>query len=411
MPVAPSAVILALVLLAPAACRREGPSPPPGTDTGPGPDAASDARIDQGSPETATDLVRPAGGPTLVTFNAGLARNFVPYAEERLPHVLDAVAGLDADVVCLQEVWEDGDVEALLEAAGETFPHAHRVRTEEEPRGPAACTEAETAPLLACVQEHCADTEDLTGCVMANCATEFGGISPGCTTCLAAHIAEPVEDIIAACLSGSSTMLFGGRNGLLLLSRTPLLAPDHLVLDSFFTQRAVLAAGVETPAGTLQVFCTHLNAALSEVTYRGPFASWEEEQAAQAAAVLAWMETRAGEAPRALLGDMNCGPDLPPEIAGEFPETFASLTAAGLESPYLALFSPPCTWCGDNPLTGGGDSHVIDHVLLGGTAAAGATAKRILDGTVVILTGDGPAQLPLSDHFGVGVTLAWGASR
>ena len=41
----------------------------------------------------------------VVTYNVGLARGFVDYADQRAEPVAAAVAALDADVVCLQEVW------------------------------------------------------------------------------------------------------------------------------------------------------------------------------------------------------------------------------------------------------------------------------------------------------------------
>ncbi len=371
----------------------------PGADTTP---------ADTTSPDTTSpDTEAPVEGTTFVTYNLGLARNFVPFAAERFADVIAAVAALDADVVCLQEVWEDDDVAALLAATADAFPHARTFETSEDPDAGASCTAEETDPLLACVEEFCSETDDLTGCVLGNCGAEFGGVSQPCATCLAAHISEPIDDIVAACLTGGGQLLFGGRNGLVILSRLPLGDGDHMALDSFFTQRAVLWQEVVTDAGNVHVFCTHLNAALEEVEYGGAFESWEAEQAHQADQVLTWIEDRAGDNPdRVLLGDMNAGPAAPPEITGEFEETYAKFTDAGYSSPYLAQPSPPCTWCADNPLTGSETSRVIDHVLLHGAPAAGETeAQRILTETITVDGVDGPEDVPLSDHYGVAVTV------
>jgi endonuclease/exonuclease/phosphatase family metal-dependent hydrolase len=395
--------LFALLLAHPIACDSGGGDGGPGADT----TAADTSSPDTVTPDTAPDGPTPAEGFTVVTYNLGLARNFVPFAEERLADVIAAVAALDADVVCLQEVWEDADRDALLAATADAFPNAQIFETTEDEGAGAACTAEETDPLLACVQEFCAETDDLTGCVLGNCGTQFGAVSQPCATCLAAHISEPIDDIIAACLTGGSQLLFGGRNGLVLLSRLPLGDGGHMALDSFFTQRAVLWQEVITDAGPVHVFCTHLNAALDEVEYGGAFESWEAEQAHQADQLLAWMEDRTGGVQdRILLGDMNSGPAVPPELTGEVEEVFAKFTDAGLTNPYLALDTPPCTWCADNPLTGSEDSSVIDHVLLGGAPAQGtATPVRILTETITVEGVDGAEEIPLSDHYGVAMTL------
>ena len=50
---------------------------------------------------------------SVLTWNVGLAYGFVPYSPERQPAVVDAVAALDADVVCLNEVWTEADIAAI----------------------------------------------------------------------------------------------------------------------------------------------------------------------------------------------------------------------------------------------------------------------------------------------------------
>src|SRR5262245_56122168 len=57
-----------------------------------------------------------AGPATIVTWNLGLAPGFVDFAAERAQLGAEAVAGLDADVVCLQEVWQEEDVAKVLAA-------------------------------------------------------------------------------------------------------------------------------------------------------------------------------------------------------------------------------------------------------------------------------------------------------
>jgi endonuclease/exonuclease/phosphatase family metal-dependent hydrolase len=77
-----------------------------GADTAPTDGPVGDAPVV--SPTLPEDLPDPlpSGAPnvTLATFNTGLAAT-IKGASQRLPVIIDAVKQLDADVLCLQEVW------------------------------------------------------------------------------------------------------------------------------------------------------------------------------------------------------------------------------------------------------------------------------------------------------------------
>ena len=254
--------------------------------------------------------------------------------------------------------------------------------------------------------KNCATAEDLTGCVMQSCLAEFGALQPGCTQCLAANLSKPLEEIFAACTTGSAAMSYEGRNGLLLLARREFASTEHLVLDSFLLRRVVLHATFKDDPTHTHVFCTHLSAALSEVEYGGKFESWEAEQAAQIDQVLDWMGKVAGDLPAVLMGDMNCGPALPPAIAGSFPDNFAKFAAKGYDSPYVSRTGIECTWCSANSLVDDADSdQIIDHVLIKGLALLSEvpTAERILDDMVEVTVNEQVQQTNLSDHFGIWV--------
>ncbi|MEZ5169261.1 MAG: endonuclease/exonuclease/phosphatase family protein [Acidimicrobiia bacterium] len=57
------------------------------------------------------------------TFNAGLALNFVDFAEERAPVVAEELGELDTDLLVVQEVWEPEHVAMVEEAAAERYPN------------------------------------------------------------------------------------------------------------------------------------------------------------------------------------------------------------------------------------------------------------------------------------------------
>jgi hypothetical protein len=226
-------------------------------------------------------------GPSPVralTFNAGLATNFVGYAPERLDKIGPAVAGTQADVVCLQEVWTDAHAAKVAADLLATYPYQHRVvTTDPGAGGPAACSAAEADPLAVCVNANCIGAPSLAECALGNCFAEYSAASDGCKTCLAANIGQNSIDVIFdACAKGSSSLAFDGRNGLLLVSKTPLSDTGHVVLESYLNTRIALHATTTPASGEpLSVVCTHLTAVLPGVSYSGKYADWAAEQAAQ----------------------------------------------------------------------------------------------------------------------------------
>ncbi len=358
------------------------------------------------------DATAPAAATLrLTTWNAGLADGFVPYTPERRPLAIAAIAAIDADVVCLQEVWQDADVDAVIDGAAATFPHTYHVATNDDASVglPPACTPGEAGPLKVCVEAGCSAAPDLADCALSKCGPEFQATSLGCQTCMAANIALTIPEIFQACALGSSQFTFAGRNGLILLSRTPLKQPTMTVLESFLVKRAVISAQVDTPAGALPVLCTHLSAGLAQVKYAGKAASWEAEQAEQVVAVRALVASVADADGRAVvMGDTNSGPAIAPDIDGEAEANYVQLVGSDLVDPWVAQADRTCTWCADNPLTGypkGGT--LIDHVLLRGGAklATNATATRILDGPIEVEHDGAKVTVRLSDHYGVSVTV------
>jgi endonuclease/exonuclease/phosphatase family metal-dependent hydrolase len=241
---------------------------------------------------------------------------------------------------------------------------------------------------------------------MQSCLAEFGALQPGCTQCLAANLSKPLEEIFATCTTASAALSYQGRNGLILLSKRELDKTEHLVLDAFLIRRVVLHATFKDDPAKTHVFCTHLSAALSEMEYAGKYASWEEEQAAQIDQMLEWVDQQAGKGRVLVLGDMNCGPEVAPDITAAFPENYAKFDAAGYGDPYSLQAAAGCTWCTDNTLVEDTDANqIIDHVLIQGLAFMSEilTAERILDDLADVTVGETPQKSNLSDHFGVWV--------
>ena len=139
------------------------------------------------------------------TYNVGLARGFVDYASERQPFIIDALTQHESDLMCLQEVWDQPNIDALISGTQAQFPHNYWVKTERTEINP-GCGDEEVAPLVSCIQERCADVSpgELASCGLGQCGMEFDATSPECQTCIASNLGQTIEGIVASCEGGGA---------------------------------------------------------------------------------------------------------------------------------------------------------------------------------------------------------------
>ena len=321
----------------------------------------------------------------VATYNAGLAVGYLPHVTERVPHVIDALAALDVDVLFVQELWLDEHWAQLRERLRPTFPHALRPAAIAPPTP--SCSETQLAPLVACAKTHCGGLRDepLARCVVEHCAKHGLALPAGCLNCIASEIRGSIEDIATRCVGSVATesarggyaalLAYGGSFGTGLLSRAPLESPDELVYLATINARGAVYARTQG----MHVFATH-------------FSPGGAEQPPQVDALVRWVDTHAprGE-PAILLGDLNT-------TAGS--ALFGTLERAGFREPDVL----------DRRSTfnhGLGNGHVrddgwrIDHVLVRDVADH-VTSRRILDAPVTLASG---VRTTLSDHFGVLATI------
>lgn len=353
------------------------------------------------------------GEANLVTYNMGLARGFVSYADERVDAATEAMAEVDADAVCLQEIWlrQDGEykwqtdyIDTVLAATAKQYPYSYWHRSKNEGQA-TSCTPEEAAGLEACALEYCGDVGagELADCALEYCGDLFNAASTGCQSCIAANIGNPIDVIMATCVGGSGSSAYDGHNGLLLLSKKELIETNHVQFTSALTTRSALHAKVKLPGlGESDLFCTHLASDLSSILdYPGvDFGSYEEEQSYQIDALLSFVEEKATTDHTIVMGDMNTGPD-------ELPNNYQKFTDAGYDNFYLTAFEDTlCTFCAANTLNGGeGEGgETIDHILYQSDATPLMTG-RILQATQSIETSEGPIESNLSDHYGVQLIL------
>lgn len=349
----------------------------------------------------------PVVSGTFTTYNAGLAVGFVPGAVERTPLVADAIAGLEADVVCLQEVWSPEQVAAVEAAASSAFPHRYFPPADPVVDPAPACPDGMLDGLVECATESCGDLclDELVGCVQSSCAFDFVALEQTCLRCAFANVGGEIDAIADACASQTTEYAYGGSFGTGILSKHPILSTELEVFASTSNRRAVIHAVVELPSGPFDVYCTHLTAAFDSIPYPRDEGGWSEEQTVQVEGLRAFVDATAS-GPLVLMGDFNNGPDGEGLVSEEFGNY--QMLQQGFDTPYLDQ-DGRCTFCGDNPLVGGGgddaDSELIDHVFVRGLEAPTYAVARVLDGTVEHGTCGADITGAYSDHYGVQVTI------
>ncbi len=326
---------------------------------------------------------------TFVTYNTGLAHGAVALADQRLPLIEAHLAGIDADVICLQEVWTDEDAAAIVSALEDTYPYTFRQVTEDTSEPSTPCGIFKTYFLKRCVDRKCESqgisTEE---CVATGpCKAKYDALADDCKRCLAANTAAPTS----CALGGAQDFVSKGRNGLLLLSRHPIEHATYVPHDTLLVKRGMITADIQG----YHTICTHLSADLGVVPYPPgrDFESWEDEHAAQ---VLALGEAAPGGRCTVLMGDLNAGPE-DFGLTGELPENFKLLASEGY---HWYWESPRCTWCKDNPLAGSEVDKLIDYIMFNGCPdGLQFEYHRIMDDPIDIEGQTSPTRL--SDHYGV----------
>jgi endonuclease/exonuclease/phosphatase family metal-dependent hydrolase len=362
---------------------------------------------------------REAGELSFLTFNGAFGVGLADYPDERLAALIREIPRVEADVVCFNEVWQLPDVVRLVDALAEQYPHSHysvRSSTEATTGG---CSATEASALLNCLTGSCAAVtgDALVSCAVEHCATAFAGVDPGCQNCIISHQDQAASSIVDTCTTDSSNGTTGGeatlvhQNGLVLLSRFPLLDAEYFTLDSSLGDRGVLSARIEGNLVTsTQVFCTHLAANQPSIDYAGDYGSWAGEREAQVAQLLTLTDPKSRvDIAQVVLGDLNSGAATDRADAEE-PAAFERLVQAGFDAPYALSSESPCTWCTSNPLTESGSTSspgtIIDHVLLRGFPSdAEASSTRVLDEPVELDVNGQLVSSHYSDHFGVRVLL------
>lgn len=411
---------------------------------------------ESGEPREAQEVV-------LDTFNVALAGAFIPYEAERRQPIVDAIAVAEGDILCLQEVWEQSDKDAIEAAAAANFPHVVSFEDDlattvddptdqngdvpEPPEG-VPCPDIEpedpaTPDGVAildqmndacdCLRDECSTIEgsdegrtESAECASSSCVPAVGpllfGADPRQQRCYACVITQlptaTIGDIRSSCATvENQDLAFGGQNGVMILSRYPLSNPNNWVIPGTWNRRNIISATARLPNGAdLDVYCNHLTpifdgGTVNTFPYTGQYGlgdkgpgGWQAEQELQAEKLVAHVSERSDNRPAVMLGDFNAGREFPPDIVAEGEPTVDILESA-FEFAYTADYEPLCTFCSTNPVTDTENSVWIDHILLHNLSVeAVLSTERVYDEDVVDV-GEGE-MVPLSDHFGMRSVVA-----
>jgi len=375
-------------------------------------------------------------GPYLetLTYNVGLAPGVVPYATPRIAPVAEELAKFrDVGVMCLQEVWTDEARDAIL--ASLALPEEQVYYADTRGQGDAlegvnVCRPGQIDALASCARDACADwpEEEHARCTLDACGGEIVSLylrgGGDCLNCLVSSVGGSIDDAVGACTAPAPgvTHSYDGRNGVMLVSRWPLVNREAILLPSSIANRAALFASVELEGReTVELACAHISTwNRLPPSHRGPdgrksFKDWDEEMIAQIEIVSRRLRERAGGRPQIFLGDLNAGPEIGRHISAAAPKVWSRVQGLGFESPASRARTPFCSTCSSNTLRSpGSKSYLIDHVLyrdpIGGSRLEPACVRSLLDeGHLRYFRGyDGRMREEhLSDHYAVAVSFIY----
>jgi endonuclease/exonuclease/phosphatase family metal-dependent hydrolase len=355
------------------------------------------------------------GESVAVTFNAALGPGLdVPHVGARIGPVSEAVVEMPWDVLCLNEIWTDEAAAAILARLGLPDSHAFSHDTRGRNEDPAdRCAPGELDDGLDCIRRECPGLpdEDLSRCALDRCRAEGFSLlvkNRDCFDCVVASAGQSVEGIAQTCYGSGASKLYGGRNGVILVSRSPLRDTEAIELPSSYANRVALFATVDVGGRAIEVACTHITAARDLIPpTETEFADWNQEMIAQIALASERLEARAGGRPQLLLGDLNTGPSFDGDMDIDAEPVWNSILASGFLSPAATSRPSICSRCRGNLIAPTDGRLLIDHVLtrqLDGLAPS--CAAQAFDAPVTVIDSTGsPIMTNLSDHYGIAVRL------
>jgi hypothetical protein len=428
---------------------------------------------DVNAPPGPSPLLLPCTGTPLPSisvdmWNPALYGSNAPYITARTPLVPQAIAGrTGTDIVCLAEVDNQPDRDAIVAATAGTLPNVYSPTTSlttpitnpadqsgqvpPPPTGP-PCAGVDPGLIdtaIGCVEMSCSNEgpgnaagqlDQTTSCVSGNCAEQFIDIEStqpdgACFDCLIDYIAtdELFSTVQSECTTDSTPPLaYLGQENSMILSKYPLLNTDVLVLPSTLYRRSVLYAQVQLEDQTVDFYCGFLISTLiaADLPYDGNYGGsylsdagvddstlgWDSEQLLQAQQLVAWVQSKSKGRPAIVVGEWRSSlADTGHGVGALNPQTMqllqgsAGWTAAVPGPTSGSAWVPQCSYCPTsiNPYNGPTASYFVSQPFLVGwpdPTNAMKDESLVFTGNTVPLAGDAGAG-PLSPYYGVNISV------
>ena len=358
-------------------------------------------------------LFSPCGHPidlNVDIFNTNLTDLFTPYLEERRGPLVDALRDFDGDLVCLTEIYNPADMQAVLDTVDdmEGVSSAQLVEqgrydevltdqddnpTDEFYSAPACNAEdaAKLEPLFAYLEDSCVEERDgehflsLTGAPAQACLTDYfveeGDTSlivtdswdrKRCWMCTIASLSgfESLEETRRRCTEGderADRFVFDGSVGLVTLSAYDIEESELHILPASDWGRGIMRSRVALRNGEkVDFYCMSTSVVDDPLTlpYTGPYGAGEygqtgghAEQMLEIQRAIDFIEDRSVPGVRSILAaTIYSGPEKLNDAGQTLIEAVNPELFDALDDTFLWLVAPDyefqCNVCPDNPAGG-----------------------------------------------------------
>ncbi len=351
-----------------------------------------------------------------LVFNTGLGPGLdVSYTTPRIAPVAQAVTAHPWDVLCLDEVWTDAGRNAILSALALPADQVFTADTRGQNEDPGdRCTPGELDDGLACMRSSCANLpdEDVTSCAADHCQVQGFSLyvnHPHCFNCVVASAGKNADQIKQTCEGVGASRMFGGSNGVMLISRRPISNAEWIPLPSSEANRVGLFATVDVGGKPVEVACTHLSGAVDILSPTNlQFSNWYDEMKAQIDIVSDRLAARAKGGPQLLMGDLNTGPSYTGDKKTDAEPVWDEIKNLSFDSPASRTDPSICSRCQGSLIAPTNNRFLIDHVLVrGDNLPTPECAAQAFDAPVVLTDFLGhKVTTNLSDHYGITVQFS-----
>lgn len=328
--------------------------------------------------------------------------------------IIHELRRLDADVVCMQEIWIGQDVERIVRELSDlysfSFSKLHLpgklggfLPSQEGPSMP-PCNSFHIDEFTSCARRNkCIRRKytrgQISACISFHCYYQFEMLSQKCVSCMVVGFSN-MRSMYQKCAGiglPAINMRTMNEPGLLLLSKRPLVNARYTDFHPY-TKEMIERGHIEADTEDLgKVVCTHNTADSHEYTElelsrRGIYSSFLEQGHSERTQLI----KKFGHTyPLVLAGDFNTGDAFGPLINQEVPQEFSHLARAFDVSPLKQ-----CTFCWPHEniytkTTSAAQNSVIDHVFYKGHKVVKMLRVFTTDDAILM------DNLPLSDHNGV----------